>query len=96
MTDDQIKQIIKSKLPGYRVVQRQQQAPHLDAEAVTEAGALRAKFGADDSVTPMKKESNDEIVTVEPEQLSPSQDRGGAQKVVVISKKDKKIIGMQG
>jgi hypothetical protein len=96
MASKQAKQIVKSKLPGYRVVEQEQPPVHAAPDAVTDYAALRSKFGATPSVGPAKKDADDEIVTIEPEVQPEGQDRAAARKVVVVSKKDKGIIGMQG
>ncbi len=94
MKDDPINNIIKSKLPGYRVVEQQQRPAHLDAEAVTEVDALRAKFNA--PANSVGSNSSDELITVEPENAPAGQDRSSSRKAVLVSKKDKRIVGMQG
>lgn len=107
MATDPIKQIIQSKLPGYRLVEQQQARPEHDAaEAVTDANALRAKFGASDAgldkaTAPAAKKASAkgddvQMVQVEPENTPAGGDPIGGRKTVIVSKKDKRIIGMQG
>ena len=110
MATDPIKQLIQSKLPGYRLVEQQLARPEHDAaESGTDVNALRAKFGAADSglakATATAKPQGGgaarggddaQIVQVEPEKTPAGADPASARKAVVVSKQGKRIIGMQG
>src|ERR671934_2571547 len=108
--DEELNEIIGRALPGHRIVRRKADDPAVDDrpaaadrpvadEAGPDLAELRKKYGADtgsDEAPAADAEDTDaEIVIVEPKERTDPLDHGSRPKAVVVSGKERRVIGYQ-
>jgi hypothetical protein len=111
LTQEELEEIIERDAPGHRIVSRGQDEDLLAPSVTPDEGTpdlarLRLKFLGTDAVSDGADEvaegsdnpgSNDvEMVTIEPDERATPWDHGSKPKVVIVSGKQRKIIGSQG
>jgi hypothetical protein len=112
MPDDELEQIIEHDAPGYTLARprgpddeaagRERGVSAEPEETSPDIDALRRKYLGDDAdaaeadVGALDDESDDEIVAVRPANPSDPFDQPARPKTVVVSGKDKRIVGQQG
>jgi hypothetical protein len=107
LSDRDLQEIIEREMPGYKVVQRRDRAAAdsgLQAEADEigpEIEELRKKYLGEDAVdaADAREDQDDdeaEMVVVQPKEATDPFDPSSQPKTVVVSGKDRRIIGSQG
>jgi hypothetical protein len=108
LSDEELNEIVERDLPGHRVVRRKGEDAGADAdparldvdEVSPDLAELREKYLGDASPDAVPEDlgenTDDEIVIVESTDPADPLDHGSRPKAVVVSGKDRKIIGYQG
>ena len=109
MPDDELEQIIEQDAPGYTLARphgrddeaaRERAVSAAPEETSPDIDALRRKYLGDDADLEADigapDDSDDEIVAVRPANPSDPFDQPARPKTVVVSGKDKRIVGQQG
>ena len=107
----ELEDIIKRDLPGARLIGRGSTAPSASAKRTAPEGAtpeldvLQRKYSdaataesaqLEDAATDTDADDEDEIVLVDPHPSDDPLDRGARAKAVVVSGRQRKVIGSQG
>lgn len=97
---DELQEIIAREMPGFKIAERIEGEDHVTPEtdnSSADISTLRKKYlGQDSQELPPPVDSGDEIIVVEPIEVTDSFRSGARAKTVVVSGTEKHIIGEQG